>query len=398
MLEHSIDVGYTMDDIEMIINSKLKTAGAPELSSLIFELLSKDLNFSIINGEMTLVSIGNSLNNHLKILLETIDEPIHYENIALLYEQKYGTPILPRNVHCCLANGGFALFDRGTYGLLKHLHIPPSAQDYIRQKIEETILDGPTERQWHAKDFINLFSGTQYFHKLNIYTINIILKYSSQLRYLGKFLWKTKSNTDDDVERLHIRQAIYGALKKAGKTLKTENLQDLVSESRGIGNFFHIQPNELYSRIDPSIWGLLERDFVLSLPEQENLKHYLFAKLTISGISLHKTELLEKITSINPPEALTENQILGILVADPRFKTWHGGFVGLTSWPKSGRKTFTTVIKEIAESVTDTIHVDEIIKRVTNELGQDFKRDNYYLYLNKFGLSYEKETGLWKKI
>ena len=413
MLEHSINVGYTMDDIEMFINDKLKTAGAPELSSLIFELLSKDLNFSIINGEMTLISIGNSLNNHLKALLETIDEPIHYENIAVLYEQKYGMPILPRNVHCCLANGGFALFDRGTYGLLKHLHIPPSAQDYIRQKIEETILAGPTERQWHAKDFINLFSGTQYFHakdfinlfsgtqyfhELNIYTINIILKHSSQLRYLGKFLWKTKSDTDDDVERLHIRQAIYEALKKAEKTLKTENLQDLVSQSRGIGNFFNIQPNELYSRIDPSIWGLLERDFVLSLPEQENLKHYLFAKLTVSGICLHKSELLQKITSINPPEALTENQILGILVADPRFKTWHGGFVGLTSWTKTGRKSFTTVIKEIAESVTDAIHVDDIIKRATFELGHDFKRYNYCIYLNKFGLSYDKETGLWKKV
>ena len=398
MLEHSIDVGYTMDDIEMIINSKLKTAGAPELSSLIFELLSKDLNFSIINGEMTLVSVGNSLSNHLRALLETIDEPIHYEKIAVLYEQKYGMAILPRNVHCCLVNSGFALYDRGTYGLLKHLHIPSLAQDSIQQKIEETILAGPAERQWHAKDFICLFIGTQYVNELNIYTINIILKHSTQLRYLGKFLWKNKSDTDDDVERLHIRQAIYEVLKKSGKPLKTENLQDLVSESRGIGNFFNIQPNELYSRIDPSIWGLLERDFVLSLPEQENLKHYLFAELTINGVCLHKSELLQKITSVNPPEALTENQILGVLVADPRFKTWHGGFVGLTSWSKSGRKSFTSVIKEIAESVTDTIHVDEIIKRVTLEFGHDFKRDNYYIYLNKFGLSYDKETGLWKKV
>ena len=64
---------------------------------------------------------------------------------------------------------------------------------------------------------------------------------------------------------------------------------------------------------------------------------------------------------------------------------------------KSGCKSFTTVIKEIAESVTDTIHVDEIIKRVTNDLGHDLKSYNYCTYLNKFGLSYDKETGFWKK-
>lgn len=70
---------------------------------------------------------------------------------------------------------------------------------------------------------------------------------------------------------------------------------------------------------------------------------------------------------------------------------WLGHIIGT----KSGLKTITTVIKEIAETATYTIHIHEINNRVTFELGHDSRRYNYCTYLNKFGLSYDKESGLW---
>jgi hypothetical protein len=191
--------------------------------------------------------------------------------------------------------------------------------------------------------------------------------------------------------------AIYDALKNAGRALRVEELQDLVSQARGIGDIFNVHPSELYSRIDPGTWGLLDRDFVLSLPEQEQLKKRLFEQLTTSGKSLHKSELLQAIQDMNLPEELTDNQVLGILVADPRFKSWHGGFIGINGWTDSGRKTFTAVLKEIAESVTDAIQADEIVARSRSELGFEFNRHHISVHLNKYGLLYDRDAGLWRK-
>jgi hypothetical protein len=398
MLEHSLDLGHTMDDIEMFTESKLAKAGASELSSLLFEELSKDLNFSMINGEMTLVSVGNSLGSHLRALLETTDKPMHFEEIAALYEQKYGVPISSRYVHACLGHSGFPLFGRGTYGLPRHLAIPSDVQDSMLHRIEAIILAGPADRQWHTRDLIDQFAGEPYASELDKYTVNIVLKPSKQLRYLGKWSWKIKSAGDEDAERLHMRIAIYDALKTAGGALRIEELQDLVSQARGIGDIFNVHPNELYSRVDPGTWGLLDRDFILSLPEQENLKNHLLTEFTVSGRSLHKTELLQAITGLNPPEELTDNQVLGVLIADPRFKSWHGGFVGLSSWSDSGRKSLTVVLKELAESVTDAIGTDEVVAWVRTELGHDFNRYSISIYLNKYGLLYDRDAGVWKKV
>jgi hypothetical protein len=135
----------------------------------------------------------------------------------------------------------------------------------------------------------------------------------------------------------------------------------------------------------------------MSLPEQKSLKDQLFNKLSANGRSLHKSELLRAIESLTPPEELTDNQVLGILVADPRFKSWHGGFIGLNGWTDSGRKTFTAVLKEIAESVTDAIQADEVVARARNELGFEFNRHHISLHLNKYGLIYDRDAGLWKK-
>ncbi len=397
MLEHSLDLCHTMDDIEMFVDSKLTKAGAPELSSLLFEELSKDLNFLMINGEMTLVSVGNSLGSHLRALLENTDKPMHFEEIAALYEQKYGVPISSRYVHACLGHSGFPLFGRGTYGLPRHLAIPSDVQDSMLRRIEAIILAGPADRQWHTRDLIDQFAGEPYDSELDKYTINIVLKASKKLRYLGKWSWKIKSAGDEDAERLHMRIAIYDALKTAGRALRIEELQELVSQTRGVGDIFNVQPNELYSRIDPGTWGLLDRDFLLSLPEQENLKNHFFNEFTASGRSLHKSELLQAIRGLNIPEELTDNQVLGVLISDSRFKAWHGGFVGLCGWADSGRKSLTTVLKEIAESVTSTIQVDEIVARVRTELGHDFNRYSISIYLNKYGLLYDRDAGLWKK-
>lgn len=397
MLEATLDYGHSMDDIELFVESKLTSAGAPELSSTLFDILLKDLNFSSVSGDLILVSVGNSLADHLTALLEAAPHPLHYTEIGQLYEQRFGVPISLRYVHACLGSNGFLLFGRGTYGVQKHLQIDPHLQSEMRRVIEEKLTAQMPPKQWHSKDLLPFVQSIPGAEKLDKYSVSIILKPSITLQYLGKWSWRLKSYSDDDGERLYIKHAVYSALKEAKGPVHIQDLLSLVTESRGVGQNFQLNPNELFSRVDPSIWGLLERDFLFTLPEQARIKDFVFDKLSQQGVAFHKSELLNAIESFGKPEGLTDNLILGILTSDANFKTWNGGFVGISSWAGPGRKTLIQAVQEIAFQTTMPRTADDISRQLRALIGYDFSRNAMSVYLNKSGMTFDRELACWCK-
>lgn len=397
MLEHSIEYRHTMDDVELFVEDKMLKANAPELTTLLFDQLSKDLNFSFVDGDMILVSVGNSLSSHLRVLLEGIDGPMHFEEIAALYEEKYGVSISTRYVHSSLVGKEFLLFDRGTYGLAKHLKISEQDQKHIIKEIENIIRSGPEKRQWHSRNLVKYFKLEDFFQELNQYTISAVLQKSNNLSYLGKFIWKLKTSEDDDSERLQIKNVVYNILKDAGSPLHIDDIHTQISKVRGIGAYIQLNPNKLFSKIDSSNWGLLERDFILPLEKHDELKTIFLNIFKQRGTALHKTELIAELNSNNLSEEITDTHILGILMPDNRFKNWHGGFVGLSNWISSRRKTFDNVMKEIADSTSDVISSDDVLSQARQLLGYDFNRYRISVYLNKYGMFYDRDSDLWRK-
>lgn len=398
MLDHSLDTEHTIDDVEMFVQYELAKKGAAELTPILLEALSKNLNFSIINGDLRLVSVGNSLASQLKVILEEASSPLHFEEITSLYEKKFGIPVSTRYVHACLVSStSFHLLGRGSYGLPKHLLIPDDDQKYILDRVEDIILSGLPQRQWHTKDLIDKLEPSSNSDVLNAYSINCILKSSKKLSYLGKFSWKVRSNEAENEDRVHIQREIYRILKEVGHALHITELQNLVSKARGVGSFFLPISNKLYSRVNPSTWGLLERDFVLNLSEQADLKDFLFDILSNNGVALHKTELLGTIRNLTLPIDITDNIVLGILVSDNRFKPWHGGYVGLSDWKSSGRKTFAAAVKEVAENALESMTTDQIVNLLKAILGYEFNRYSISPYLNRYGMYYCQVENIWKK-
>ncbi len=371
ILEHSIEHQHTMDDIELFVEDKLLKANASELATIMFEKLSADLNFSFNGEEMILVSVGNSLSSHLRVVLESIDHPIHFEEIVVLYEEKYGLPISTSYVHSTLSGKEFLLFDRGTYGLPKHLKISEQDKKYIIDKIESVIRSGPEDRQWHSRNLLRHFESELFYQNLDQYQINGILQKSNDLRYLGKFIWKLKSSTDDDSERLHIKNVVYNILKEAGAPLHINDIHKEISKVRGLGEYIQLNPNKLFSKVGRANWGLIERDFILPLEKQEELKTVVLNILNQSQTAIHKTELVSKLDLCNLPVEMSNTHILGILISDERFKAWRGGFLGLANWKKSGRSPSDIVIKEIDESAIDQNPMEEKISSAIDTASAD---------------------------
>jgi len=393
-LEYNTDVGYTSDDIDLIVESKLELLGYPELSEAFLDVIATDLNFAFSGEDRVLIGVGNSASNRLKVLLEQSDEPVHYASLTKIYNQYYGITVSTRYIHSCLSNNGFLLFDRGTYGLQKHLRISLEKQSELREQMERFILDGKKSRQWHSKNLVEKFYNFE--KELNIYTVNIILSESEQLRYLGRNSWKIKTSDADQDERVEIHTVIYKVLKKSGRPLSSQELQDLVAKERDIGDFFNVRATDLYSRVDESTWGLLDRDFAVTFEEQNIIKDFFYAHFIKEKIAATKGELVD-ILDVLLQKEVSSNHIFGVLTSDERFKAWHGGYVGLASWVKSGRKGLKETLKELVEQIQGEVSLNSILGTLKQQLGKDFSKGSVTVYLSKLGLEYNRNSGLWFK-
>jgi hypothetical protein len=115
------------------------------------------------------------------------------------------------------------------------------------------------------------------------------------------------------------------------------------------------------------------------------------------GAALHKAELLTLLSEQNMPTEVTENHVLGVLQADSRFKAWQGGYIGLAGWTESGRMTFAEVMKKVADSILVAAATEDIVAAVHRMLGRDFNKYSISLYLNRYGVTYDKDERVWKR-
>lgn len=404
MLENTLQCNHSFEDVEMFVASRLSQADAPELSEPFLDELCSDLNFSVVDGETFLVSVGNTLACHLRKVLDESPSPLHFSEIADHYACAFGVEISSRNVHTCLVNNSdFLLFGRGLYGLKKHLGLSEKTQQQIISILENEIAEHDCNRQWHAADLTRIVLPVVPEKEqalVDKYKINIILRSSRVLTYLGKSMWKYKVDGDEAAERLHIKQAVYNALREANEPLHVDKLREMVSLSRGTSDFFSINlsPNELYAKVDPATWGLLERDFILRGSEWRQIKDSFERLLHTEEKAIHKSEILSQLPQELIARGLTEGHVFGVFQADERFKTWNGKYIGLSEWKNSGRKSFQEAMRFVAEQINTPTSTEEILVLVHNALGCDFNKYSISFYLNKYGLSYDKESKLWQRI
>jgi hypothetical protein len=399
--EYSIGLDYTLEDTEMLVEKELSNHKAKELSSLMFDTIYRDLIFSNINGDLILTGVGSSKAQFLRAILEESDIPLHYEEITKLYIKKYGVEIKPRNVHGGLNYAQFLIFERGIYGLNKHLQISPDIRKDILTAAEETILSFK-RKQWHTTEVLHQISircPTLVSEHLTKYTLNLILNDSKQVQYLGKMVWTGGASPDQETERLHIKKVVADILRHGGRPMRVEEIQEEMSKIRSVSRdlYMCLQPNALFSRVDPETWGLLDRDFILTHEQWSEIKNSLYKTLLDRGVAYHTTELMNAIQDERLPASLTHLHVLGVLQCDARFKIWRGGLVGLEAWKSPNRITMTEAILQVCKEAGDVLKTEEIVAKTFSLLGRDFDRNTIGLHMNRNGFLFDREKNIWMR-
>ncbi len=398
--EYSLDLQYTLEDIELLIENELAKAGAMELSGLMFDEIYPVLNFSMNGDDFILVSIGNTVGSHLKTILEESLTPLHYRDIRDKYEEKYGVNISERNIHARLAYKGFYIYGRGTFGTEKHFPLTDAEKQFLinfaTQKAQSS-----RGKQWHTEEILNLLNKEcpdQVPAQLDKYILNIALGDAPGLIYLGRLIW-VDSAIDTELERQNIGKAVADILRKKGKPLRVEEIEKEILKIRSVGANFStsLQPNELYSRVDPATWGLLDRDFILPPKEWESVKSIIYSKFKEDGKALHTSEIPAFLMSIALPAKVNSGHLLGVLSIDARFRKWRGGFIGLSEWDTPNRLTITEALEQVVLVGKDKIDVSHIEESVLKIVGYNFDRNRISIHLNKCGFIFDREENSWKK-
>lgn len=398
--EYSLDLQYTLEDIELLIENELAKVGAMELAGLMFDEIYSVLNFSMNGDDFILVSIGNTVGSHLKTILEESPTPLHYREIRDKYEEKYGVNISERNTHARLAYKGFYLYDRGTFGTEKHFPLTDAEKHFLINFATEKA-QSSSGKQWHTDEILKLLKKEcpdQIPAQLDKYILNIALGDAPGLIYLGRLIW-VDSAIDTELERQNIGKAVADILRKKGKPLRVEEIEKEILKIRSVGTNFStsLQPNELYSRVDPATWGLLDRDFILPPKEWESVKSIIYSKFKEDGKALHTSEIPAFLKSMALPAKVNSGHLLGVLSVDPRFRKWRGGFIGLSEWDAPNRLTVTEALEQAVPAGTDNIDVSHIEESVQKIVGYNFDRNRISIHLNKCGFIFDREENSWKK-
>jgi len=401
LLEENIQSGWSKSHIINLVETKTLGYGAPELSQIIFDSFIDNLHFIKTLDDEILIGVGRSTESMIMAVLENMNTPAHYSEIHHRLLETTDKTIDVRRVHAILtANPLAKLYDRGTYGLKKHLMIAPEDASKILSLTEELINNGPPQKQWHLDAVLQSLLENNYDmpDELNTYNLGVILEESNLLTSLGKQVWVSKYqeglSANDRIQTIDIFITI---LEQEGKPLTVQELIDKASTYRGIKPSMQIHPNEILIKISANMWGLSYRDLPLPKEKIAEYQDILYSHLTDVDKGIHISELsvLFINNNIPLPSYVDPYIFLTFSSLDARFKVWHGQLIGLSSWTSPRRETVASAFRKVFENLDKPTSLDIIYHKVENILGRSLDKMTISAALCSNGGMYDKENELW---
>jgi hypothetical protein len=402
LLEEGVNHGWDLLEARRCVEDLLGKKGR-ELRSELWTVAKQFANFSSPNAdcEPVLISYGRSAEALVEAILLESDRPLHYSEIPQLISERYAKDVDVRRVSSAVSQVAL-LYGRGFYGLIKHCPLNYQERELVCEEVVEIISNGSSDRQWSCFELVDILSkqGLDFDGRLNAYTLNIALKDSNEINYLGRSIWTQSNAIASGVpRRIDIRQAVTSLLLQAGKPLSNSEIKEALRKDRGISHSFQILSGESIISVGPGQWGLIERDLALNADEQAQLIDVLQKILKERNNGIHLTEIFsclegifEPASRIKDPEVLfTVAQRSGLMN-----KSSYGGYLFLSEWDGPRRLTVSQAILEaIKQADSFGLKINEIIKSASTILGRPVPRDSVYGVLREASFQYNATTQRW---
>lgn len=384
----------------------LLTDSCAELREALWEACTAKAHFSgddeVAGADRILVSFGGGAESAVKVVLANSDRPLHFTEIARLCSKHLGREVEDRRAHNAAIDVAYQ-FDRGTYGLDKHVQLSSTERRTVVSVADELIDDGQSVRQWHAREVIEALRdrGVDYGHRLTPYVVSILLRSSSRLVYLNRMMWAAKANAQGPANRIDLRQAIIALVTAAGRPMTNEEIQEKLSEDRGVSAHFQIFSGENLIRLGSGKWGLTDRDVPFTAHQIEMIVDVIRNEMEETAKGIHVSEvcqLLEDRLGLNLSRI--EPQLLFDLALRGEGATLsRGQYLYLTAWGDPRRLTLFQALKEIYEAAPDrTFTTPELEVAAERLMGRPVARGAVAAYSGDLGAQYDDRTGVWSLV
>lgn len=396
LVEGMVGKKISEPDLRQIVEGLL-IGGGESLREELWEEASKHAHFA--NG--FLVSYGFGADHLVNAILENSERPLHYTEVfQILLKQGEDTDI--RRAQNCCGNVGL-LLGRGIYGTQRHLLLSESEVRVLVDEVESLIASGEAGRQWHTRELCDYLeeNNLDLDGRVNHYTLNVALKRSKMLNYLGRMVWATvESGAKNTANRLDIHQAIVSVLIEAGHPLKQEEIKERLLEERGLNCYFQIQPEGDLVRLAQSYWGLMNRDIPFSGSDLDALITAIEKVLREIGKGIHVSEIQDILLPIFPIAAKVEDpfSLFGIAQKYPQFALAKGQHLYLAEWKSPRRynmkEAVIRVLKDagsIGLTLEDAMHRVSILIERPWPKGVFFGQQAYHL-----GGVYDSDDARWR--
>ncbi|HUW29622.1 MAG TPA: DNA-directed RNA polymerase subunit alpha C-terminal domain-containing protein [Sulfuriferula sp.] len=402
LLEGGVAQGWHQAEARQYVEDLLSGAGH-ELRSELWIAAKRFAHFSSADngGESVLIGYGKSVDVLVEAILADSDRPLHFQEIARVLYERYGRNVDVRRAHNSAGDCAF-LYGRGTFGLLKHCPLSTNELELVREETQEIIAQGTSGRQWTCAELVNVLSeqGLDLDGRLNHFVLNIALRDSRELAYLGRFVWTLSTNASlGTAHRINMRQAVTSLLMQAGGPMTTSEIKEALMHDRGLGDTFQLHPGGSLIRVNSSQWGLIERDFPLDSREQAQLIEVLQSLLREQNKGIHVSEIaacldgiFEPISRIKYPTA-----ILALAQRSGRLRVSVGEYLFLPEWGEPRRiQKSQAVIEALKQADSAGLRASEIVNSASAILGRPVERDGIYATLYDAGARFDETTQRWR--
>lgn len=365
-----------------------------DLAEELWGIASENAHFTTGQDQSArrLVAYGSNIDEMVRAVLESSDQPLHYREISTEIERRFGREE-SRRTHNAAADVGL-LLGRGVYGVRRHIELSQSDEDYVCGLCEEFVRDGPEGRQWHARELLADIETVDWSVASNLdhYSLTALLRRSSNLHYVGRFVWVLKPDSRRIRRvRLNLCNAIEALLEEAGVPLSRMAISTRLSVVRGLGETFQIHPKGRLFKVDQRRWGLIDRDFPADSQTLEVWLDALEAALTAKLSALHVSE----IHAVLNVDQLYCWPILGAAQRDERFRVAEGGMLCLANWAHTNRMTMHEAMQEVVPLLATGIQLEEISVEVEKRLQYPVSLDTLRSALRAVGAKYDFAQRLW---
>lgn len=401
LLEGGVTHGWHQTEARQHVEDLL-SGGGNELRPELWATVKRFAHFSSSSpdSEPMLVSYGRNVEALIEAVLSTSAYPLHYSEIAHRIAEGYGKSFEVRRVHNAATTAAF-LYGRGIFGLLKHCPLSTDELQLVREETQEIITQGSKSRQWTCAELVDVLSeqGLDFDGRLNRFILNIALRDSPELAYLGRFVWAQSTEAPlGTAHRINMRQAVTSLLMQAGRPMTIPEIKEALQRDRGLSNFFQLHPSGSLIRVSPSHWGLIERDFPLDSYEQAQLIEVLQSLLRELNKGIHVSEIaacldgiFEPISRIKYPTA-----ILALAQRSGRLRVSVGDYLFLPEWgePRRMQKS-QAVVEAIKQAGAAGLSAIEIVNLASTILGRPVERDAIYGGLSAAGARFDETIQRW---